>query len=333
MQHWQRENLLAKVLSRRTRVRARGRTFYVCPADPEDAARAAEIFDSAHRRALKKGIYDEEEFLNFLYENEFWSDEKEGLLKKFADDLEEFKFQLWDSRFRSNAQKEYRRLIRQAEQKLAGLRVERARHDHLSALGCATLSRNRALFALPLLRPDRTRAFPNFWGSSSQMLEEAMLAYSRARPDDRDIRELARTEPWRSTWICRKAGQLLSVPAVEYSDELRNLVGWSCHYDNIFEHPDSPGEDVIADDDMLDGWCVAQKRNRQSRVPDGLPDGQQVFLPVDDAEGARKVMALNDPATRQMLKQRSELVRKKGPIAEQDLPDVRRQIQMDKARG
>ena len=38
---------------------------------------------------------------------------------------------------------------------------------------------------------------------------------------------------------------------------------WSSLYDNIQESPDCPSNEVINDDDMLDGWMIIQKRNRE----------------------------------------------------------------------
>ena len=33
-------------------------------------------------------------------------------------------------------------------------------------------------------------------------------------------------------------------------------------YDNIYENPEAPAEEVIADDDLLDGWLITTKRKR-----------------------------------------------------------------------
>jgi hypothetical protein len=327
MQPWQRENLLPKILSGRTRFSFRGKSYVVKKPSQENVCRAVEVFERAYRRAEKQGLYSEGELSAFLYENGFWDDNKEKILQQFAPDIENLKLELWQNRFRSNAQEHIRGMIRKAEKEFALFRMEKSRFDHLSVLGCATSARVRALFAFSLFRGE-TPIFTDFWKGSSSFLDNALTAYMKFKPDDREIRELARTEPWRSVWVCKKVSEIFPCRAIDFTDEQRNLVGWSSHYDNIFEHPDCPGEEVVSDDDMLDGWCVEQKRKRNSpQVPKGV-DGQEIFIPVDTPEDAKKIEAFNSPEARRIKQQRQQVIRQKGSVSHHELPDVARQNKM-----
>ena len=79
-----------------------------------------------------------------------------------------------------------------------------------------------------------------------------------------EIRELARSEPWKSIWSSSKnEGVLFGKRAIELSEEQKHLIMWSTMYDSIGESPDSPSDKIIADDDMLDGWLILQRRERE----------------------------------------------------------------------
>ena len=87
-------------------------------------------------------------------------------------------------------------------------------------------------------------------------------------------------------------------------------------YDNIQESMDCPTEDVINDDDMLDGWFIVQNRkrekdkkekdvdlaekiarqlfgkvkNQKTKLEDGTVKEEEVYIPTDlDADQVQKI--------------------------------------------
>jgi hypothetical protein len=165
--------------------------------------------------------------------------------------------------------------------------------------------------------------------------------------DTKDIRYVARNEPWRSLWKASNGrDSLFGKPAIEYTILQRDLVYWSLVYDNVFENPDCPEEKVIHDDDLLDAWFTEQTDKRKNRGKAGdkvgnskIANAQNVGIFVDTPEDAEKVYNLNDAAARQAIAKKESVIAKKGRIEEQNLPDSQQEIRMQmnkmaaKARG
>ena len=76
------------------------------------------------------------------------------------------------------------------------------------------------------------------------------------------VESCARTDPWRSVWLMKDQVKLFANNDRELSHDQKNILVWSSMYDNIQESMDCPTEDVINDDDLLDGWFIVQKRKR-----------------------------------------------------------------------
>jgi hypothetical protein len=104
-------------------------------------------------------------------------------------------------------------------------------------------------------------------------------------------------------------------------------------YDRIYESPDCPSEEVINDDDMLDGWLLVQKRHRegerqkqelQQKVGGKLGKADDVFLMAETPQDAQKIDMLNEPHMARIKKQRmAEIKSQGGQLLEQQLADVK----------
>ena len=75
-----------------------------------------------------------------------------------------------------------------------------------------------------------------------------------------EFREIARTDPFRSRW------SLLKTNVFDFeilTGEQTSLCMYCRMYDNVYEHPEKPTEQVIDDDDMLDGWFAKQRKQME----------------------------------------------------------------------
>jgi hypothetical protein len=73
-------------------------------------------------------------------------------------------------------------------------------------------------------------------------------------------------------------------------------------YTKIYEHPECPNEDVIEDDDALDGWMLEQqKKNAKEKTEKGVDNligkygknAQEVFLMPKDEKEFDQINELN----------------------------------------
>jgi hypothetical protein len=146
-----------------------------------------------------------------------------------------------------------------------------------------------------------------------------------------NIRMLARTMPWSWLWgILKTNGKLFSNDAL--TNEQQSLISWSVMYDRIHESPDCPSDDIINDDDMLDGWLLIQRKQREaerkkqeveSAVGGKIVNADEIFIPVETAEDALKVDLLNSPRAVNIKKQRLRQIKAEGMVKEQSLKDMK----------
>ena len=156
--------------------------------------------------------------------------------------------------------------------------------------------------------------------------------------DEESFRELARNDPWKTMWGASKTGiPLFDIPATYLTENQKVLINWSRLYDNIYENMDCPSEEVIRDDDALDGWLIVQHRKREkeknknemeSKLSDKTRNAQEVFLMADSEEEMKKIYSLNDPAANRQRKQRLRKVDKEGDVDITEFSDVQQQLRM-----
>jgi len=149
---------------------------------------------------------------------------------------------------------------------------------------------------------------------------------------EKEIRYLARNEPWRSSWVtATKMGNLIDRPISCITDLQKALFTWSTIYDNAFECYEPPSDDIVNNDDLFDAWMAAKseerKRERDKKQIDSmLPKGSSkpsqrtnVGIIVETEEDARRVFATNDPVARMRI-QRDESAIAKGVTEDAKLP-------------
>ena len=136
---------------------------------------------------------------------------------------------------------------------------------------------------------------------------------------------------WRSYWTSSKNGASLFVGSVsEWSDDQRVLASMSRMYDNVYEHPECPSDQVIDDDDMLDGWMILQRRlvdaQKKKQAVDALhpklKNAQEVFIRADDSQEAQEIKSFNTQEGLNIINQRSDFINAHGSVSSIELPDV-----------
>jgi hypothetical protein len=345
VQDHERGLLVARIVSGTVRVRLRvaGREqpFLLKTPDRQTRYEAEEVYAEALEEARFAGLYEDDDLLQLLYHQGLWDDEKQQLLQGLPEDIEKLKVGLFDSAYRSLERQKAREALAVAKAKLAELQAERHAYDHLTPAGAAGMARLRFLATTMLCKLDGSRVLPS---EALPLVDAALAAYLSTRLSEAVYRELARTDPWRTLWSARHAGEgVFGVPAADLSEEQKTLLSWTGMYDSVHEHPQAPSPDVIADDDMLDGWFIKQKRERDKALRQQKADGvltnekirnsQEVFLVVDSDEDAADVDALNDEHARAIKQQRLAHLARQGKVEEHEMPDTRLNLAMQRARA
>jgi hypothetical protein len=343
-----RELLCARIASGKVRLRVRWagrppRLVHVCRPTRDQLYEAEEVYREALEQGELQGLYDDGEVLALLRAEGLWTDEDQKLYDCLPKEIEEFKVGLYAAHFRSAERKTVRKALNVARDRFRALHALRFSRDHVTARGVAASAKARFVLGCSLRWPDGRPVFTSedFWSEPCDTLEAAMRELAAQRVEEAEFRELARTEPWRTAWACREAG-LFGVPSCDFTAEQHTLVRWSLLYDSVYEHPEAPSEEVVADDDMLDGWLLVQQRERKKRqaakegdellTNEKVRQSDEVYLVAESPEEAARIDGLNDGHARAVKRQRMELLRQKGTVNELDMPDTKQRLRLEMAR-
>lgn len=149
------------------------------------------------------------------------------------------------------------------------------------------------------------------------------------------FKEICRSEYWKNLWSDSKHN-LISEPICEWSEEQKTLCSLSKMYDRIYEHPECPSDEIINDNDALDGWMINQRRQNlkqkqekgvNNMLSDKVKNSSEIFLMANNREQADSILDFNDQQARRRLDQKLNVIKNStGPVLETQLPDVQQSI-------
>lgn len=336
------ELLVQRIISGTIRWRRGGKTIVFKIPSREHRYVAAELYHEVYADAIAAGNYDDSSLYNFLIKKQLWTEQEEKCLKKIPHDIDELKLDLFENTYRSNARDRARNALAKAKQQYGDLLLRRHHYDALSCAGVATIAKTKYLIGVSLFWAGGSLVFTadDFWNGDDPLLDESISYYNHNKITESEFRELARTDPWHSYFASAKTeGSLFGCAAVDLTEEQKTLVAWSSLYDNVRQHPKCPEDDVIEDDDMLDGWLIKQNRERGIKDDDDFTQNEkirnsdEIYIVAETQKDAAKVYELNDSFGRALIKQQQDLIIKKGQLDLMEDPNTRLRFYEERSRG
>ena len=168
-------------------------------------------------------------------------------------------------------------------------------------------------------------------------LQDLFHKYNSLILADTQTRELARNEPWRSLYILKDELELFSNEKGRHlSLDQKGLLIWSRMYDNVQESIECPTDDVIADDDMLDGWFIIQRKKAESEKAkseleertqnEKIMNSDEVYVFTDSKKEAKTIEGMNSLDASMIKKERFGLIKQQGSAKDQDFRDQKIKI-------
>lgn len=316
-----------------------GKVLYIKQPTPEVKYEAQEIAYESYEEAKETGAFDEQGILAYLIDLDMWTEEKEKeYTKVLPDHIDYWKVELYKALGQKDKQTTLRKYLTAAEEGLDKLAKIRHTYDSMTCAGIANYNKIYFIIENSTFLKDGTPY--NFEDIS---ISELLNFYSNAILSEKEIRKLARTEPWYSTWSTSQKTHI-SPFQCNITEEHKRLIMWSSLYDNIHEAPDCPSAEVINDDDMLDGWMIIQRRDREKAKfqkdaenkfgNKKISNADEVFIVKDyynqpeqkPDDFIKEVDSLNDGVASIIKKQRVAQMKQAGSINEQDFVDVKRDV-------
>src|SRR6185312_3269138 len=233
MEYYEREQLVLKLISGTTFLEV-GDLLELKTPTRVQRLRASILYQEAYTESRNNFVLTEEEAYGALIDMGAWSEQKEVLLEKLKEQLDEMKITLFQSIFKSSGQKALKDGIKLAKQNIASLEAEK---NFLSNYTCEGAGRQAKEYYLSLCE---------IYSGSSRWIDPDYAIYNGvdhfdeildARYDFRytegNIRLLARTEPFRAIWNSsdRTAKDLFGASAGDLSQEQQMLLLWATTYD------------------------------------------------------------------------------------------------------
>jgi hypothetical protein len=151
------------------------------------------------------------------------------------------------------------------------------------------------------------------------------------------IKKIALSNYWKNYWNANK--NVLTNAASEWSDEQKALINISNMYDKIYEHSECPDEEIIQDDDALDGWMLVQrKKSLQEKKIKGVDEllgskgknSSEVFILANNNEEIQEISELNDAESLQIYRNRiNKTLTSEKIINEYEFSDVKNKIRQE----
>lgn len=270
-----------------------------------------------------------------------WSDREEKLLASLTEEMKQANDELSKATFKSITKQKLTTKIKGLKQRIA--RLERNKYSLRGVTREDLINEIRYRHYVFLLTEtlDGHRVwtdFADFEQASDRLIKKLIRhAYTSGDITETAIREIARTEPWRSVWVSGvKVGNLFPFAQSDMTDYQRVLVSWSLIYDSAYESMEPPDDSVVDDDALFDLWLEARSADRKAKknkstaekTSGSMNKYSDVAIPVESAEDAQKVYNLNDPLVKAKIANQQKFIEERGSASELELPGVKKELQM-----
>ncbi len=317
MQQHLRDFFVSRICAGYLRYSKKDTILRVYPASADVLYESNYEYMDAYNMALDNDIPNEDKIVYSLIDAGLWTEKNQKDLDTLPERIDDLKVGLLNYAFRPVEREKLRKILHECKAEYNRLFNIRHSWDYMTCEGTASLVKWQYIIEHSTMHPDRSKYD---WLDHNVM--DVLSYYQENTLPDSVIRELARNEPWGSIWSIRKKnGHIFDDPM---SYEQRCLMMWSITYDVVHESPECPQDEIIEDDDMLDGWFVVQKRKRINEkskdYASGLltnkkiADSDEIFIVARSPDEIKHIDALNDVRGNIIKKQRMNQVAKKGEV-------------------
>jgi hypothetical protein len=333
MKHYERELFVSRVRSGVYFVEHEGVKLKIVTPTIEEELEMAEGYNRAYEDAVAEDFMTEDQTLEWMKSRGLWSDEDEEKIEALKRDIEKLKVGIYENRNKDSNREQIRKYIRAAEKQLSEQVDKKHSFTSNTCEGVAMLEKSFDFIKICTYYGGEKYDFKGL------SVEFVLHLFHDKILSEKQTREIARNDPWRSVWMLRDSNsyKLLANEGRELSVDQKNLLVWSRMYDNIQESMDCPDEDVIEDDDLLDGWFIVQRKKRESEKAesdfdnstknDKIKNSQEIFMVPSSQKEAEKIEALNNINAKMVKRQRIAVTKQQGGAKASEFPDAKLDMQ------
>ena len=326
-----------------------GKSLFISSPSRECKFLAEDIFLTSYRAAIEEGALSEDDITSLLLKYNIWNDDGEKRLNTLVKDIENIKVQMYENWSHEAKLKTLRGALTDTTVEINRSLEQKQMFNQVGAKSVAMYSRQHFITGCSIYKAKGRPYWKNplrCWVLPDEILNVAYKTLNKYILTEGDYRELARCATWRNIWNTRKGiGNMFGKSVVDLSIQQRHLISWSQLYDNVYKHSDTPPDEVVNDDDILDGWMIAQKRKQDAEknriaVENSITNKkiwgcEEVFIVINDdmkipgttEDKFNAIYNMNDVAGKVAFKRRMAQIQKEGVVDENNMTDRRIELQ------
>lgn len=335
-----RDVLMYRILRGRLDFNRDGLFLYIKEPNPDLLYRSISVYDEYFDKAYSNGVYLKDELYEDLYEKNLYSFHDDVEIEKLKKEMDDLKWQMYKNHFKKREVYYKREQLRQKERMVAELIFKKTQYDQYSCEGAASVAQWTWIIEHSTYFKDTKKRYD--WKKLS--INNLMSFYEMNTITGKMFREVARHESWRPIWnLGKKTGNLFDRPSSELTKDQLLLCSFSSMYDNVYESSEAPIEDVINDDDLLDGWFIDQrkkteqyKREKEAEAftsNSKIANAGEIFIMASNPEEASHIDLYNSPQAAGIKNERLSTLAKKGNVkSDMEFRDVALEMQTEANR-
>lgn len=338
MELFEREFFVYRLLSTYQKYRLISKPLKIRNATPEILYEAQEVYLETLYEARQNDVATEIDIDKLMRERGMWSDyDEDQMVNVLPKHIEYWKVEIYQNFVKAKERKQLEVRLEAARNGLSELFQRKHVFDHYTQHGLATFARWQRIVEDCTVNYDGS-----VYGWEEVNINQILEFISHNAISESQIREVVRTEPWKSMWLAgKRTNSLIGRPSVSLSDDLRRAINWAGQYDNIVEFPDAPTEAVFNHDDAFDGWMILKNREiEKNKAEDNLKkrqsgcsmDAPEVIMVMnqEDKDNPNKfidtVYGMNDPTSRFIVNNRLNTIKNLGTATDAQFADIQRDI-------
>jgi hypothetical protein len=332
MEQHEREYFIARLRTGIINIKLDGLTLKIKPITLEQELEIQERYVEAYREAQEEGFLTKKELLDSLKERDLWTEEDEKKEEGLEKDIDRLKVELFQNKNKSDMVAQIRKYLKAGKEQLNKVLEKKFQHYEISCEGMASIEKVKKLVSISCFK-QKDNGELELYDFEEISIDIVIKLFGLQMLTETSLRELARSEPWRSTWLLRdsNAYNLFDNKDKQLTPDQRGLLTFSRMYDNVQESMDCPSDDVIEDDDMLDGWFILQKRQRdndrakseieQQTGNSKISNSDEIFVMAHSKQDASKINSSNSFHAQKVKEQRMRTIQQQGQAVDLDFQD------------
>ena len=316
------------------------RTYYISYPTSEFKFYAEKIYIDTYNIAKDNNI-STDNIIVLLDKYNLWGEQEEKQLDTFKNEIESVKVELFNNFFKDDKRVVYKKIISDLSKAINNLNFKKHSMDYVTSEYVASSARQKFLIGSSILKPNKKRLWTKLsdWDKENKIIDVAFDAMINNYLDDSDIRDIVKNEPWKVIWSLQRRPQSIFRKSVgDFTPEQQSISIWSIVYDNIRKSSESLSDDIIEDDDALDGWMILQRRKTESdsaknevnqQLTDNTAKCGEVFIMADTVNQVKKIYEMNDFASKIAFKKRMLQIQRDKFVNEVNMIETRERLMME----